>query len=206
MIPGYKTPHLALLRGEVYGRPVIGSGDRVLELGACLGAVTEVLADAADRVTAYEPGPAYEVAAARVAGRDNARVVRAAVVATGYTFPTLTLNLTRDPWNVGPEAAFYDEPVGTVEVPAVQLDEAIREASASAVVMDIEGAEVDLLTVLSLPVAVRTLVVEWHPHLAGDEPVDAAQRAVAAMGFRRLALLRGQLAPGGFHSLAVYRR
>lgn len=206
--PGYKDEHVAVVRRWV------PEGARVLELGAGLGVVTAALAARAATVLAVEPIPVmYDAAARRVLtgsfsdsnGYVNVTMLRAAAGLPGCPHTTV-LHEMSEPWNSGAHVPHYDRPVREVQVPQVSIDRLIELAAADTLVTDCEGAEVDLLTSVPLPaLGVTTMVVEWHPHIVGSGPVGAAKQQLAERGWRAAQVVVGELRPGGFAELAVYR-
>ncbi len=51
------------------------------------------------------------------------------------------------------------------------------------IIMDVEGAEIDLLAVEDLG-NVRHMIVELHPHIVGEDKIDALYSVLEARGFR----------------------
>ena len=58
--------------------------------------------------------------------------------------------------------------------------------SPTALVCDIEGAE-QYIDFTQLPASVSKIIIELHPEMIGQEPVDQILKALAAMGFAETA-------------------
>ncbi|SHJ54471.1 methyltransferase, FkbM family [Palleronia salina] len=69
-----------------------------------------------------------------------------------------------------------------VEVPAVAFSGLLASLEPDVIVMDVEGAEIDLLRD-PLPAGVRALLVETHPHIVGTEATDEMIERLVRGGF-----------------------
>lgn len=197
--PGYKADHIQMAGWY------IPPAARVVEIGAGAGIVTEAIAHRADAVDAYEPIRVMaDAARVRVAHLPHVHVIDSAV-GPPRCDDTVTLHEMSEPWNSGLSQVPYDHPVRDVTVPCRAIDEAATLAEADALVLDCEGAEVDLL-VETLPDTVRVLMVEWHPHIVGHDPVLLAKAWLRDDGWTVVASRAGVLQPGGYAELAAYRR
>ena len=162
-------------------REAIRSGDRVLEIGAGLGVVS-ILCNrlaGAGNVTSYEANTALE-----------------APIRANFALNNLTPNLVLKAVTVdGQPITFFknDNVVSSsvydrglvaecITVPSVAIDVAISRADANVIVMDVEGAEVDLLAAADLQ-AVREIIVEVHPHIVGAPSIDGMISALTGRGF-----------------------
>lgn len=201
--PGYKTEACAVVAEYIPARA------RVVEVGAGLGVVTEALCRRGGYVMACEPVPCMHDAAyhrmmdAAPTGL-NWTLVQAAAGPRGCP-DQVELHEMSEPWNSGVHIPPYDRPVRTFTCPQVELDVLVRSVRADTLVCDAEGAECALLTGSDL-LPLQTLMIEWHPHIVGGGPVAEAKLRLHAEGFVPVVERRGQLRPGGFAELAVYRR
>lgn len=59
----------------------------------------------------------------------------------------------------------------------------VRELDPSVIIMDVEGAEIDLLAIEDLG-NVGHIIVELHPHIVGQPKIDTLIATLAARGFR----------------------
>lgn len=162
-------------------REAIQSGDRVLEIGAGLGVVSILCTRLAGvgNVTSYEANTALEAPI-----REN--------FALNDLIPNLVLKaVTVDGQPITffqndnvVSSSVYDRGLVAerITVPSVAIDTAIAETDASVIVMDVEGAEVDLLPAADLR-AVREIIVEVHPHIVGAPAIDGMISALTERGF-----------------------
>jgi FkbM family methyltransferase len=184
----------ALAEGRYEGRErkilpgLLRPGDRLLELGAGVGAVAIAASRliGAEAVTAVEANPeAIPVLAANLArnGAGAVRIVHAAAVPDA---------------EAGPAARFFLAPGFTAasllpgaapggretSVPTRGLHALVAEARATVLMMDVEGAEAALLA-RPLPAQVRAIGVETHPGLVPPAALDAIGAAMDATELRR---------------------
>jgi hypothetical protein len=69
-----------------------------------------------------------------------------------------------------------------VTVESDALVAVLAEIAPDVLVMDVEGAEVDLLRDCDLG-TVRAAIIELHPHIVGEERIAALLDSLAARGF-----------------------
>jgi FkbM family methyltransferase len=67
-------------------------------------------------------------------------------------------------------------------VPSVAINDVLKEHSPSVVLMDVEGAEVELLEVADLS-TVQIMIIEMHPHIVGEDVIDGLIAGLNAQGF-----------------------
>ena len=140
-------------------------GDRLLDLGAGLGLVSLV----ADRAC---PGVACAVVEAnpRLIPVLQHNLAAQGCMATilhglaGLKDGTAPFHLATEFWASARHASATD--VETVQVPDLDMTRILAEIDPTILLMDIEGAEADLLPVLDLS-GLRRLVVELHPEVYG---------------------------------------
>jgi FkbM family methyltransferase len=94
---------------------------------------------------------------------------------------SISLNLGADFW--GSSIKRPAGVAGSVQVPVVSLQELIDRSKPNVLIIDIEGAEVDLFETLDLS-HVSTIIVEIHPKVTGEEPVAAMRGVLAKAGLR----------------------
>ncbi|WP_026869399.1 FkbM family methyltransferase [Inquilinus limosus] len=158
-------------------------GDRILELGAGIGVITALLAGVADvQVWAYEADPASAALARRVVaanGRTNVSLRQGILAAGGPRQQTYYRR--RDLWmsslveGQGP----YDE---VLQVTSEDVDEFLSRQPIDLLVMDIEGAELDLTAGAALP-GVERVFLELHDHLYGLDGIQKITTQLASKGF-----------------------
>lgn len=188
--------------GEVptYSKFVIREGDRVLDLGANIGAMSQrFLKDGAELVVSVEPFPDNVLVLRKnLEAFDSLHyvILQAAVVGPD-TGPELTL-YTPDT-NFGMVSRVkHDVPyavlTGAINVPTVQFDDLVERYEPTAIKCDIEGGEYDFLpSLLNLPASVTRLAIEWH-HFQQDLETGGkestylmAQERLRKQGFRAIA-------------------
>jgi FkbM family methyltransferase len=162
-------------------RALLHPGDRVLEIGAGIGLVSLVCARICGpaQVLSYEANPLLEP------------IIRRNYALNGWT-PQLRMRaMTRD----GRPLTFYrndnivssstSERSGFAEAMTVEsdaLEAVIAEHRPDVVIMDIEGAEIELLTHSALA-GVSHVVAEIHPHITGEAAVGGMLDALQRLGF-----------------------
>jgi FkbM family methyltransferase len=180
----YKRSYEAAERALVGG--VLRPGDTVLEIGAGVGFVGLLCArlvtagGAAGRVVSYEANSAlapviaanYALNAAQPELRMRAITVDGAPV-TFHTSDNVV------------SSSLYEraETQRKVTVESTALAEALAEIAPDVMVMDVEGAEADLLATGDLA-PLRAAVIEMHPHIVGAQRIAALERSLAARGWQ----------------------
>mgnify|MGYP001580623551 CR=1 FL=1 len=69
-------------------------------------------------------------------------------------------------------------------LPTVPLNGLIERIRPSFLIMDVEGAEVDLMDPRVILTSVRKICMETHPHIVGDEAVTKLVQSMQTRGFR----------------------
>lgn len=164
---GYMTAITAMLK----------PGDLVLDCGANMGVVTEVLAATGADVIAYEPDPfAFATLEQKFANAANVTLVNAAVgVGSGTIWLMRADNFGENPEGASVKSTILDggrriDVENSVEVTLLDFPTLVREKTAERgeiafVKMDIEGAELEILETMDrdgLFTHVRALVAETH--------------------------------------------
>jgi FkbM family methyltransferase len=176
----YETPERRAIKSVV--RP----GDRVVDIGACLGVVSLTAARiaGAGNVTAFEPNPSAAAVAAENFALNNLPVTleRAAV---GARTGVAALAIGRSSW-LG--AAIGGGHEITVEVPVRSIDDVIAQYDPTILVLDAEGMEAEILPACPMQ-GLRAVVAEFHPAAVGPEIIDRLRSHLVQQGFQRDALL-----------------
>ncbi len=158
----------------------IESGDRILELGTGIGVITTLMARIPDvRIWSFDANPATIALARRVAdanGIDNV-IFAQGLLSPGAPAPH-TFYIRDDFWmsslieRQGPYGS-------TIDVQSTDIDGFLTQNAVNVLVMDVEGAERDVLSRSEL-LGVDRVVLELHDHLYGLAGVrdvfDAMQR------------------------------
>jgi FkbM family methyltransferase len=173
----YEEPERILIREGVR------AGDRVLEVGGGVGFVSLLCARivGADNVLTYEANPSMQ------------KVIRANYALNGLEPRLRGRALTAK----GGEVTFfvndniisssvYERDGGrAVTVPSDAIDAALAEWKPTVLVMDVEGAEVDILTASTLP-GLRRIVLELHPHVVGADAIARLRAHLSGLGFHEV--------------------
>ena len=160
---------------------VLKPGMRVLEIGTGIGFVSLLAARAAgpENVFCYEANPTLEP------------LIRRNYALNGLQ-PTLTMRaVTVD----GAPVTFFqnDNIISSslidrkhesrkVTVESVAFETLLEQHDPEVLVMDVEGAEVDILGASQLR-NIRHIVIELHPHIVGDAKIAALEDHLQAIGF-----------------------
>lgn len=166
---------------EAHLRP----GDRLLELGSGIGYICALAARilGADAVVGVEASADLAgLARINLARNGFGGVTLIEAAATGTTAGEVAF-VPRQPFWSNALKATRGWPEGTrsVLVRALPIGTLLERARPSVLCIDIEGAEIDVLTE-PLP-GVRLVIVEFHPQIYGDAEVDRVVTALEAMGF-----------------------
>ncbi|TSD87015.1 FkbM family methyltransferase [Mycobacterium sp. KBS0706] len=158
-------------------------GDRILELGAGIGVITSLLASVPDvTVWAFEADPDSADLARRVLkanGLSNVELHQG-LLAAGEP-REFTFYKRRDLWmsSLVEHQGSYDDVIGLV---SQDIDAVVRRHAISLLVMDIEGAELELLSRAELP-GVERIFCELHDHLYGLEGIQEITVQLARKGW-----------------------
>lgn len=173
----YEAPELRLVDKH------IEKGDRVLEIGAGIGLVSVACA----RICGTENLVSYE------ANQSLERIIRKNFKLNGLT-PNLRMKA------VGAEAgeitffqndnifssSLYDRNFGGERtVPCDAVETVIADLKPNVLLVDAEGAEVDLLPLIDFN-GINKLIIELHPHIVGEEKIDALIDSLKKSGFREI--------------------
>lgn len=163
--------------------PLVGPDDRVLEIGAGIGLVTAAIVRARPAASRHiEANAALIPAIGRTLSANglSADVQHAAVVADDHHGPDITLRVGPDFWSSSLKKRATLET--SVTVPAIRLSGLLSGFRPTLLVMDIEGAECDLLTGADLA-GVRAIAVELHARVTGPGPQRRMLQHLLAQGF-----------------------
>lgn len=161
--------------------PLLKHGERVVEIGTGIGFISLLcsLACGADNVFSFEASPELEP-----------------VIRANYRLNGLVPNLRMRAVTVdgGPVAFYRDDHILSssiseraglgqeIVVESDPLDDVIRDCRPTILIMDVEGAETALLASARLD-GVRHIVVETHPHVTGEAPVQDMLASLSEQGF-----------------------
>lgn len=157
--------------------------DHVLELGTGIGVLTSLIAGIEGvHVWAFEASPSSVRLAKRVIEANNLDNITLSqgILAAGPP-RDFVFYLRKDLWmsSVVEHQGPYDE---TLTITSANIDQFISQHEIDVIVMDIEGAERDLLIHAALP-GVDRIFLELHDHLYGLAGIRDITRALASKGF-----------------------
>lgn len=161
--------------------------DVVLEIGAGIGLVSLTCCRIAgsERVHVCEANPRLEPILRRNFALNNFApelIMGLAALEPGtqefYVSDRFIMSSRYAPAQVDREA------VNKTIMPTVPLNSLFDRIRPSFLIMDVEGAEVDLMDPRVNLVSVRKICVETHPDIVGDEAITKLVQSLQSMGFR----------------------
>ena len=162
---------------------VVREGDRVLELGAGVGVITAIMARTPGvRIRSYDANP-YTLDLARRVGQANGlvNVVFSHGLVTAGPSGSHPFYIREDFWmsSLIKEQGPYRE---VIETPSLDVDQLISSHGINVLVMDIEGAEQQLLGASRLE-GIDRVFLELHDHLYGLGGVQDVFRSMLERNF-----------------------
>lgn len=155
--------------------------DRVLELGAGLGTVTLALCllHPDTPVTTVEADPRLVDILRRNVAQNNGKVDIISAVAA---MEDGEIDFHIAPDFVMSSAVKAGKNAKTMRLPKADVQRLVHETNPSVLIMDIEGAEIDILNRLDLS-PLRRIVVEFHPTITSAEVITDTILHLVAEGF-----------------------
>lgn len=183
---GYEKPERDLL-AHMHRHGFIADGDRVIEAGSGLGTMTMAIADIVGdaNVFAFEPNPRTAQALrtnlalnGHAVAAENAALVadERAEVRFADTIDTTSFAVSG---TLGAEAAER-----SIVVRAEPLARAMQRLDPTVLVLDVEGAEHDLIRSIADWGRVRAIHLEYHPYALSGAELDAMFAHLERSGFR----------------------
>ena len=168
-------------------REVLAPGDRVLEIGAGIGFVSVLCAQrcGAGAVLCYEANPDNEALIQRnfaLNGLWPQLRCRAMSVSSGERQLFVEPNIL--------STGFINRGMGVRRV--VKCDaiaDVVREFRPNCLVLDVEGAEIDLLPAAPLE-GITKIILETHARIVGDDAIRKLDIYMRSQGFTRFAAAR----------------
>ena len=157
-------------------------GDRVLEIGAGIGVVGMLAASVTGggNVLSYEANPALEPV---IKANHSLNAAVPDVRFKAITTDGAPVQFHRAPNILSSSIHQRRQTEETITVESDSLADAIAEFAPDVLVMDVEGAEIDLLDGAPLG-GIRSIVLELHPHIVGEAAIEKLLAGLEADGFR----------------------
>lgn len=154
--------------------------DRIVDIGCGAGFTTTLASRTASAVWGYDANPQMVAAARRtVAANGQAAEIINAVLQVAPGAPEVDFYV-RDDFTT---SSLIGGPGATcIRVPVLDFASTVTNHCASYIVLDIEGAEIDILEA-PVPACVTKLCVECHPATTGRSAVSAMLSSLLADGF-----------------------
>lgn len=165
---------------------MVSPTDTVVELGGGIGLVGMLCARivGAENVYVYEANAQIASTAKNNFSRNGypIHIEHAAVVASDYQGKSVIFHVSKNFWS---SSLLERENLGTdvkVTIPAVCIDDLIKKYQPSVLIIDIEGAEYDLLLNADLT-GVQKICVEVHTRYIGTEKVSSLIKSLLNRDF-----------------------
>jgi FkbM family methyltransferase len=182
----YEKPERDLL-AHMHAHGFIARGDRVIEAGGGLGTITMAIADIVgdDAVFAFEPNPQTARALMDNLTLNGHRVAieNAALVAGEQK--EIAFAAPADATNFAIGSTHSPERGATITVRAEQLSALLRRLEPTVLVLDVEGAEYDLLRSVDDWARIRAIHLEYHPDILSPGQIGEMFAHLEARGFAR---------------------
>jgi FkbM family methyltransferase len=164
----------------------IRPGDNVLEIGGGIGIVGVQAALACGRETTHVIFEANRDLTPNIKqtlklNSVEAKVIWGAVVPNDYVGDEATFNVSEQFWSSSLITKETDKSK-KVRVPAFRIADVVEEYSPDVLIMDVEGAERELLANADLR-RLKALCVEFHSRYIGRDAVNALIRHLISSGF-----------------------
>ena len=180
----YEEAELGLIE-QLARQGRIVRGMRVMDIGSALGLTSMRIADIVgdDAVVGYEADPATAADCRRNLefNRHRYAVHHAAMVSGNEDH--VTFNIHPELW--ASSLLTLGETTEAVSVPARNFTRELEAFRPHVIMMDVEGAEVDLLTSVRDFGAVSLILVEQHPAIIGEGRLDAMAEHLSTHGFEK---------------------
>ncbi|MEX3017876.1 FkbM family methyltransferase [Gymnodinialimonas hymeniacidonis] len=160
---------------------ILRPNDRVLEVGTGIGFVSILCAKIAGegQVTSYEANPALEGC---ILANYSANNLTPDLRMKAVTVDGRPISFFQDPNILSSSLINRDLPLDEITVESHAMESVLNDIRPDVIVMDVEGAEIDLLTTADLS-GVRAMIVEVHPHIVGEDKISFMNTALSAAGF-----------------------
>lgn len=190
------TMHVIFSRGSYEGseatilRETLDPGDRVLELGAGIGFISTICARivTSGSVACIEANPAMIPVISKTHQLNGVKVsLLSGLVAK--TSGVKELHTQVDFWSssLHKRRRSEDEAISkgtrTIVVETMQLSDLLDRFQPTYLICDIEGAEIEVFEEVQLPLDLRHILLETHPHIVGEEATRRLRDYLERQGF-----------------------
>ncbi|MCI4665573.1 MAG: FkbM family methyltransferase [Neomegalonema sp.] len=175
----YEAPEIDMIKRR------LTPSDRVIEIGAGLGATSLVISGVVgcEQMRVYEADPKTKALAEHNFALNERPIdIRHAALWSGPDRPD-AMQFYSSPRLSGSSLFKRSDEVEEVRTPTADLAEALSEFGATALVLDIEGGEIDLLGRAENLATVSTILMETHERVVGAEAHNGMLAHLRALGF-----------------------
>ncbi|WP_158275509.1 FkbM family methyltransferase [Maritimibacter sp. 55A14] len=163
-------------------KEIVKPGSRVLEIGTGIGFISLLCTRIAGEgnVLSFEANPALR----RVIEENYAlNGVRPRLEMKAVTTDGKPIRFFQNDNIISSSLMARDIEAKEIEVESASIHDVIESHRPDVIVMDVEGAEIDLLATAHLS-GVSGILVELHPHIVGAEKIEALKEHILGQGFR----------------------
>jgi len=164
----------------------LSRGDRVLEIGAATGLVSLICVKhcGVENVLSYEANAAMEPLIRENFSLNGWRpnLVMKAVTVDGEDVSFFISDNIYSSSMIDRSKSLAGK---TVSIASDAIGEVIANFEPTAIVMDVEGAEIDLLSEADLG-KLQKIIVELHPHITGQDAVEGLEKRIIDQGFEKI--------------------
>lgn len=159
------------------------AGDRILELGAGIGVITTLMAQVRDvRIWSFDANPATVELAKRVADANGVTNVAFAHGLLSAGPPTTHVFYIREDFWMSSLTEHQGPYLSTMDLQSTNIDQFLMQNDINVLVMDVEGAERQILNDAILQ-GIDRIILELHDHLYGLSGVRDIFDAMHRKGF-----------------------
>jgi FkbM family methyltransferase len=182
----YEKPERDLL-AHMRAHGFIARGDRVIEAGGGLGTITMAIADIVgdDAVFTFEPNPQTARALLDNLTLNGHRVATENAALVAGEQREIAFAAPADATNFAIGSTHLAEPGARITVRAEQLSALFRRLEPTVLVLDVEGAEYDLLRSVEDWGRIRAIHLEYHPDVLSPAQLSEMFAHLEARGFAR---------------------
>ncbi|MGI9355888.1 MAG: FkbM family methyltransferase, partial [Rhizobiaceae bacterium] len=162
-------------------RENLRAGDRVLEIGGGVGLISLLCAKTcgAENLSIFEPNPA---AVAAIKGNFALNGMKPHITEAAMALEDGTTGFFMNDNIFSSSLIDRKNEAKPVAVATRDIRSVIAQEEPTVLVMDIEGAEIDVLPLAAAP-SIRAMIVELHPHIVGHQAINDLVETMASKGY-----------------------